>query len=130
MLERSPKNLDRSPKGHEPKELTERRSQMYDVATAQNLMQEAFSKNGEPIKSSIWNAYRKLKLRSERRARAIWHGEVKRIDAHEMEALERAALERAQDEYIKAKYRIETLKAALRQTDKDFYFNQIDEFGD
>lgn len=66
---------------------------MSDVTLASELIREAYppSRYGN-AKAAIWAAYRGLKLRSTRRARALYNGEAKRVDAHEMDALRRAAV--------------------------------------
>lgn len=106
-----------------PKEME---SQMSDVATAQSLMHEAFPiEPGSNAKARIWEAYRKLKLRSVRRARSIWNGEAKRIDHHEMTALQAAVLKRARIEHARTRDRIASLETALRVADENYFSDQI-----
>lgn len=93
---------------------------MSDVAAAQDLIREAFpvTKYGN-AKAAAWAAYRELKLRTERRARALWHGEALRVDASEMDALRQAVLQRAREEHARTRRRIEQIEAALRVTRED-----------
>lgn len=94
--------------------------EMSDVTTARTLIQEAYPAAAwGSAKAAIWQAYRSLKLTSERRARAIWNGEVRRVDSWEMEALRDAALRRARIEHERTKGRIATLEAALRIQSSD-----------
>ena len=77
-------------------------------------MREAFPKSEHgSAELATWAAYRKLKLKSARRARAIYNGEARRIDGWELEAIEHAALEQARRDYINAKNRKEALKQRL-----------------
>lgn len=112
MLERATTRLDNLAKAERQK----KDGQMSDVAHASDLMRNAFPKARHgTIQAACWAAYRSLKLSTERRARAIWNAEAKRIDAHEMHALEQAAL----NEYIRqrndAMARIEALQQADRR---------------
>lgn len=85
-----------------------------DAATAQDMIREAFpvARYGN-AKAAVWAAYRRLKLKTERRARALWNGEAQRVDGWEMDALRRALLERARDEHARTKRTIERLERAL-----------------
>lgn len=88
---------------------------MSDVALATELIREAYpSGRYGNAKGAIWAAYRGLKLRSIRRARSLYNGEAKRIDAHEMDALRRAALEQVKHERDRAMARIEALEAVVK----------------
>jgi hypothetical protein len=91
--------------------LTKKGMTRMDGVQAQSLMKYAFpvSKHGN-AGASIWAAYRGLKLRTLRRARAIWNGEARRIDSWEMEALREAELKQARLEYVRARNRIEVLR--------------------
>jgi hypothetical protein len=102
---------------------------MTDPATARNLMHDAFpvSRHGN-AQASIWAAYRKLKLRTERRARAIWNLEARRIDAAEMRALEDAALEQARRDFIDAKNRKEAIKQRVAARFANFHSSDVDPF--
>lgn len=118
MLEKISKRLEISSKED---------GSVFDVIRAQDLMRDAFpvSRYGN-AKASIWAAYTKLKLVSPRRCRSIWNGEARRIDAFEMTALERAALEEAQHQYARSQHNIAMLEAALRISDAEFHSPQID----
>lgn len=85
---------------------------MSDVTLASELIREAYppARHGN-AKGAIWAAYRGLKLRSIRRARALYNGEAKRVDAHEMDALRRAAIEELARERNRALERIRSLEA-------------------
>lgn len=91
-----------------------RKRAVTDVAAAQSMIREAFpvAKFGN-AKAATWAAYRQLKLKTERRARAIWNGEAVRVDAWEMDALTRALLERARLEHEQTQQRIKALESAL-----------------
>lgn len=95
-----------------------------NVTEAQTLIRELYpvSVHGG-AKGSIWVAYRELKLKSLRRARAIWNGEARRIDGWELDALrERKA--RQQAHALRQQF-ISTTEY-LRQTDADFHQPTID----
>ena len=68
---------------------------------------------GENIKSSLAMVARKTGL-SDRRVRALWHREARRIDAEEMETLRRAAGQERKNEDAELVARIEELEARLR----------------
>lgn len=91
---------------------TEEGAAMSDVTLASELIREAYPPNRHGnAKGAIWAAYRGLKLRSIRRARALYNGEAKRVDAHEMDALRRAAIEELARERTRALERIEAIEA-------------------
>lgn len=85
---------------------------MSDVTLANDLIREAYptARYGN-AKAAIWAAYRGLSLRSIRRARALYNGEAKRVDAHEMDALRRAAIEELARERNRALEKIRSLEA-------------------
>lgn len=84
---------------------------MSDVTLATELIREAYptARYGN-AKAAIWAAYRGLHLKSVRRARSLYNGEARRVDAHEMDALRRAAIVELHNARIKAKARIEALE--------------------
>lgn len=87
-----------------------RENKMDDALRAQDLIKYAFpEKTHGNAEASQWAAYRKLRLRTLRRARAIWNGEAKRVDAWELDRLQEAELEQARKEYVGARNRIERL---------------------
>lgn len=102
----------------------EKGSKMYDVVTAQQIMQETFpaSKHGN-VKAAIGAAYRRLKFTTERRAETIWYGIAKRIEAHEMDALRE---EQARQEAREQTIRLHETASYLREIDPDFYSDTID----
>lgn len=120
MLENTTTNLDSLSK----------EGSVSDVALASSYIRDAFptSRYGN-AKASCWHAFRKLKLASERRARAIWNSEARRIDAHEMDALRVAALEEYRREKQRAQDRIAALEAALIHQDPDFHEPSIQALG-
>lgn len=105
--ERTTTNLERWSKGQEIES-----GAMSDVTLASELIREAYpSARYGNAKAAIWAAYRGLKLRSIRRARALYNGEAKRVDAHEMDALRRAAIEELARERNRALEKIRSLEA-------------------
>ena len=92
---------------------------MSDVANAQDMIQETFpiSTYGN-TKASIYAAYRRLKLTTETRAKTIWYGRAKRIDAAEMDALRE---EKARQDAAKQQHRLQETAAYLREIDADLY---------
>ena len=100
---------------------------MSDVSEARKLIHEAF-----PIdrygtaQAAIWAAYRKLKFRTERRVRAIWNGEARRIEANEMRELENAALGQARRNFIDAKNRIAVLREEINARHTHYHSNPFD----
>ena len=89
MLEKLAKSLENLSKTESPQG-----GPMNDATTASEYMRDAFpvSRYGN-ARAATWSAYQKLKLATERRAKAIWNGEARRIDAHEMDALKKAVLD-------------------------------------
>ena len=61
-----------------------------------------------------------------RRARSIWEGTAKRIDAEEAAALRKAQIEEARREHRELTQRLASLDAALARVDQDFYGPHID----
>lgn len=108
---------------------------MSDVAVAQALVHETWPKRaGRPAKtciSMIFDALKRVErslprdvLRerprqwTERRVRAIWDGEARRIDNFEMSDLEKAALEAARHEYQESIERSRRLAAFISAHDQ------------
>lgn len=125
--------LDRSPKG----------SEMHDVTMARTLLQETWPERaGRPVKvciALIFEAVKRVEralpdalLRerprqwTERRVRAIWAGEARRIDAYEMSDLERAAAEEAANEFTASIRRAARMAQFLAAQDADFHGPEID----
>ncbi len=86
---------------------------MSDVAVAQQLLHEAFADAGMSVKARLRKAAVVLRL-PPRRVRAIWYGEARRIDAHEMEAIRNA-----QAKAVAA--RLSRMRAALARIDPEFF---------
>ena len=109
MLERSAKSLDNLSKADD-----QRGDTMTDATAASEYMREAFpvSRYGN-AKAATWAAYRQLKLATARRAKAIWSGEARRIEAHEMDALRRAVLDELHRSRLETLEKIEHLEREL-----------------
>lgn len=56
-----------------------------------------------------------------RRARSIWEGAARRIDAEEAEALQRAKVEEARRERTELRARLDRLDAELAEVDAQFH---------
>jgi hypothetical protein len=101
-------------------------SDFADAVRAQSLIRGAFpEKRYGTAEAAYRAAFRKLKLKSERRARSFWEATAKIVRAHEMKALERARLEEARNEYRRSQHWIATLEEALHVSDADFNSDQI-----
>lgn len=110
MFGKSPKILGKSPK---------RVSRMDKVLEAKALMHECFpSLTYGSVQRAIWKAYTTLKLRSERRARSLYHGEAPCVYAEEMDALRE---EKARQDAAKLVVQFNRTIAHLREKDPDFY---------
>jgi len=88
---------------------------MNDVVLAQGMIREAFPKDlYGGYKSAVYAAYRFISPRvgkrfTERRARAIWDGEARRIDMEEADALRAAMIEEAKNEAFRLRARLASL---------------------
>ena len=101
MLEKTAKHLEESSKGD---------SLMDDALKAQELIKFAFPEKEHGSKERAQErAWRKLGLKTLRRARAIWNREARVIHSWEMDRLREAELEQARKEYVGARNRIEEL---------------------
>ena len=106
-----------------PGQYPEEGRRMSDVAYAQSLMREAFPKEKYGgYKQAVYAAYRYMmpkanKRITERRARAIWDGEARRIDLEEADILRRAAIEEARREQNELRARLAALDAKLATAD-------------
>jgi hypothetical protein len=102
-----------------------------DTAFHSDLIREAFPKDRYGgAKAAIYAAYRYIapkvaKQFTERRARAIWEGTARRIDAEESAVLRRAQFEEAKREYIDLQSRLRSLEAALAVADEAFHGPQM-----
>lgn len=82
----------------------------------QLLKRAAVPQAGESVKHAITRVARQLHWNFAR-AKSIWYGEARRIDAHEMDELRRLANEQAA--------RFQRIADAMRNTDPDFYGEDI-----
>ena len=98
-----------------------------DTAFHSDLIREAFPKDRYGgAKAAIYAAYRYIapkvaKQFTERRARAIWEGTARRIDAEESTVLRRAQIEEARREQEDLRQRLLRLDAALAVADAEFH---------
>ena len=93
------------------------RSEMSSVTEALTLIRRAAEPRpvGDSVKAAIRRAAYRLGL-SFARCKAIWYGEARRIEAHEMDALRNLAARYAR------------IAETLRHQDEDFYRAQADAF--
>lgn len=98
-----------------------------DTAFHSDLIKEAFPRTRYGgAKPAIYAAYRYIapkvtKAFTERRARSIWEGTARRIDAEEAAALRRAQIEEAKREQAELRARLLRLDAALAVADAEFH---------
>lgn len=96
---------------------------MSDTAFYREEMRLAFpAQRYGGAKSAIYAAYRYIKPKvtkefTERRARAIWEGAARRIDAEEARALRLAKIEEMRRERNEIRGRLERLEMALARVD-------------
>ena len=115
VLETQAQNLERYSK---------RNVNMNDATIAQGMIREAFPKDLHGgYKSAVYAAYRFISKRvkkrfTERRARAIWDGEARRIDMEEAEALRAALIEEAHNESQRLRARLAALDAKIAAFDE------------
>lgn len=113
-----------------PKRLS-KSDKMSDVAFAQEIMREAFprSRHGS-VKAAIYAAFRFVQPRVQkeftvRRARSIWEGTARRIDAEEKDALILAQIEEARREQRDLRQRLARLDIALADLDENFSGSEV-----
>lgn len=91
-------------------------SEMSDVCLAADLIRQIEPRDHRSIKEWIGATARRLGW-SYGRAKSVWYGEARRIDAAEMDALRKASearqLRKLADEHRNVKERIARLQAAL-----------------
>lgn len=75
-----------------------------------------------PLKAALPSVARKIGLGA-RRVRAIWHGEARRIDGHELDALRAAAKPKEQNTHAA---RLIAAALSLEAIDADFHRAEID----
>lgn len=98
---------------------------MTDVFYAQSIFREAFpTRRYGSVKAALYEARRTIsrhvrKEFTDRRARSIWEGTARRIDAEEMEALKSALIEENAREAVELRARLAALDEvlALRKAD-------------
>ena len=102
---------------------------MNCTAEASHLLRRAAEPRpaDDSIKAAIVRAARRAGIGYER-AKSIWYGEARRIDAHEMDRLRAVAAERqakreeaARNEWNELADRIAAIEARLASIDEDFY---------
>lgn len=102
-----------------------------DTVYHSELIREAFPRSRYGgAKTAIFAAYRFIAPRvtkkfTERRARAIWEGTARRIDAEEASALKLAQIEEARREQQELRSRLASLDRALAVADAEFHREQI-----
>ena len=114
VLEANDRNLERYSK---------KVKRMSDVVLAQGMIREAFPKElYGGYKAAVYAAYRFISPRvgkrfTERRARAIWDGEARRIDMEEADALRAALIEEAKNETARLRARLAALDEKIAAFD-------------
>lgn len=107
-------------------------SGMSDTAFYREEMRLAFPANRYGgAKSAIYAAYRFIKPKvrkdfTERRARAIWEGAARRIDAEEAEAIRLAKIEEMRRERNEIRGRLARLETALAGMDTASVGSSVD----
>lgn len=102
---------------------SKRDRKMNDAVLAQGFIREAFPKEiYGGYKAAVYAAYRYISPRvskrfTERRARAIWDGEARRIDMEEADALRAALIEEAKNETHRLRARLATLDQKIAAFD-------------
>ena len=108
---------------HDLERYSKRDRKMSDVAFAQGMIREAFPKDlYGGYKAAVYAAYRFISPRvskrfTERRARAIWDGEARRIDMEEADALRAALIEEAKNETARLRARLAALDEKISAFD-------------
>lgn len=99
---------------------------MSDTAFYSEMMRSSFPKNRYGgSKAAIYAAYRFISPRvtkafTERRARSIWEGRARRIDAEEAATIRLAEIEEAKREQQELRARLARLDEALAVADAEF----------
>lgn len=107
---------------------------MSDTVFAQHVVKEAFPRERYgSVKAAQLAAYDYLRRRLSgnvtlRRVRSIWEGKAKRIDGQEKDALRRAQIEEARNEYQALRGRLASLEAALAVADPAFFGPEMDAY--
>lgn len=105
---------------------------MSDTTYFQGMARETWPRERfGSVKASLNAMHRFISPRvrkefTHRRARSIWEGAAKRIDAEEAAAFREAQIEEARREYRELQDRIARLAAALAVADEEFHGPQMD----
>lgn len=119
MLGTDDRNLGSRPKAHKGK----KGKAMSDVFVAQGLLRDAFPLRRYGKLDNVFFEACKFVNRlvnkdfSQRRARSIWEGTARRIDAEEMDALRLAVIEESRREQSELRTRLAALDAKLAGVD-------------
>lgn len=114
--------------------LNDKDKSVSDTVYHSGVIREAFPRERYgAAKTAIYAAYRYIapkvtKRFTERRARAIWEGTARRIDAEEAAVLKRAQIEEARREYSQLQSRLRSLEASLAVADEAFFGPQMDAY--
>lgn len=105
---------------------------MRDTLYYSGMMREAYPvpRRYSTVKGALNEAVRFIAPRvskdfSHRRARAIWEGQARRIDAEEAAALRLAEIEEARREHRELRERLARLDTALAVADAEFHSETI-----
>lgn len=113
------------------KQTSNKGKRMSDVFYAQNLFKEAFpSSRYGSVKAALYEARRVISRRvhkefTDRRARSIWEGTARRIDAEEMKAIEAALIEENAREAKELRARLAALDETLALREANFHRSQV-----
>jgi hypothetical protein len=109
----------------------DKETSVSDTVYHRGLVQEAFPRQRYGgAKGAIYAFFRYASPKvnkpfTERRARSIWEGTARRIDAEESAVLRRAAIEEARREQAELRQRLARLDTALASIDPDFHGPQM-----
>lgn len=110
---------------------SDKEKSVSDTAFYSDVMREAFPRHRYGgAKAAIYAAYRYIapkvtKQFTERRARSIWEGTARRIDAEESAVLIKAQVEEARREQRELRERLARLDTALAMADEAFHSETI-----
>lgn len=127
MFGYKPTHLGSHPKGQKVNKV----NKMSDVFMAQSLLKDAFPLRRYGKLDNVFYESCKFVNRlvrkefTPRRARSIWEGTARRIDAEEMEALKAALLEESRAEQRELRARLAALDEALALREADFNRTQM-----
>lgn len=127
MFGSHPQNLGSRPKGNEKIKV----KKMSDVFAAQSLLKDAFPlRRYGKLDNVFYESCRFVnrlvrKDFTQRRARSIWEGTARRIDAEEMDALKAALLEETRREAQELRARLAALDETLAVREADYHRSQV-----